>query len=59
MINSALAIPKNVYGDNIASLLHERLSTWQYKPKDLKLIIIDEISMVSSKMLKHIHERLK
>ena len=59
VINSALAIPKNVYGDHIASLPHEVLSTLRYKLKDLKLIIIDEISMVSSKMLKHIHERLK
>ena len=58
-INSALAIPKNVYGKRIASLPHERLSTLRYKLKDLKLIIIDEISIVSNKMLKHIHERLK
>ena len=57
--NSALAIPKNVYGGHIASLPHERLSTLQYKLNYLKLIIIDEISMVSNKMLKHIHERLK
>ena len=59
VINSALAIPKNVYGEHIASLPHERLSILQCKLKDLKLIIIDEISMVSNKMLKHIHERLK
>ena len=59
VINTALAIPKNVYGEHIASLPHERLSTLRYKLKDLKLIIIDEISMVSNKMLKHIHERLK
>ena len=59
VINSALAIPKNVYGDHIASLPHERLSTLRYKLKDLKLIIMDEISMVSNKMLKNIHERLK
>ena len=32
--------------------LRERLS-------ELKLIIIDEVSMVSNMMLKHIHERLK
>ena len=59
MINYALAIPKNVYGEHIASLPHERLSTLQYRLKYLKLIITDEISMVSNKMLKHIHERLK
>ena len=59
VINSTLAIPKNVYGDHIASLSHERLSTLLHKLKDLKLIIINEISMVSYKTLKHIHERLK
>ena len=59
VINSALAIPKNVYSEHIGSLPHERLSRLRYKLKDLKLIIIDEISMVSNKMLKHIHERLK
>ena len=59
VINSSLTISKNVYGDHIASLPHKRLSTLRYKLKDLKLIIMDEISMVSNKMLKHIHERLK
>ena len=58
VIHSALAIPKNVYGEHIASLSHERLSILQYKLKDLKLVFIDEISMVSNKMLKHLHERL-
>ena len=58
VINSSLAIPKNVYSEHIASLPYERLSTLRYKLKDLKLIIIDEISVVSNKMLKHIHEKL-
>ena len=55
MINSA----KNVYGEHIGSLPHERSSTLWYKLKDLKLIIKDEISVVSNKILKHNHERLK
>ena len=59
VINYALAIPKNVYGEHIASLAHKRLSTRQYKLIDLKLIIVDEMTMVSNKMLRHIHERLK
>ena len=60
VINSALAIPKDQYGEYIESLPHEKLSILRsYKLKDLKLVIIDEISIVSNKMLKHIHERLK
>ena len=59
VINSALAILKDQYGEYIGSLPHERLSILRYKLKDLKLIIMNEISMVSNKMLKHIHERLK
>ena len=59
VINSDLGIPKDVFGEHIGSLPHERLSTLRHKLSDLKLIIIDEISMVSNRMLKHIHERLK
>ena len=57
VVNSA--IPKDVFGEHIGSLPHERLSTLKHKLSDLKLIIADEIAMVSSRMLKHIHERLK
>ena len=59
VINSALAIPKRVFGEHIGSLPHERLSGLRNKLKDLKLIIIDEISTVSNQMLKNIYERLK
>ena len=59
VINSALGIPKDVFGEHIGFLPHERLSTLRHKLSDLKFIIIDEISMVSNRMLKHIHERLK
>ena len=59
VIHSSLCIPKNVCTDHIASLPHERLSTLRYELSGLKLIIIDEISMVSNRMLKYIHERLK
>ena len=40
-------------------LPHERLSTLRCKLSDLKLIIIDEISVVFNRLLKYIHERLK
>ena len=59
VIHSSLGILKNVCTEHIASLPHERLSTLRYKLSVLKLIIIDEISMVSNRMLKYIHERLK
>ena len=59
VIHSSLGIPKNVCTEHIASLPHERLSTLRYKLSGLKLIIIGEISMVSNRMLKYIHERLK
>ena len=49
---------KDVYGEHTASLPHGRLFILWYKHKDLKLVIIDEVSMVSNKMFKHIHERL-
>ena len=59
VIHSSLGIPKNVCTEHIASLPHERLSALRYKLSGLKLIIIDKISMVSNRMLKYIHERLK
>ena len=59
VINLLWGIPRNVCTEHIASLPHERLSTLRCKLSDLKLIIIDEISMVSNRMLKYIHERLK
>ena len=59
VFHSSLDIPKNVCREHIASLPSERLSTLRYKLLGLKLIIIDEISMVSNRMLKYIHERLK
>ena len=59
VIHSSLGIPKNVCTEHIASLPHERLSALRYKLSGLKLIIIDEIFMISNRMLKYTHERLK
>ena len=57
-INTALAIPKNVCGDNLGPLSDQRKSSLRCKLCGLKLIIIDEVSMISNVRLKHIHERL-
>ena len=45
-INAALAIPKNT-GDTLPAM------------SELKLLLIDEISVVSNTALHHIHQRLK
>ena len=58
VINSALAIPINIFGDSIGSLPHEKMKNLRNKLSNLKLIIIDEVSMVSNLKLKHPHERL-
>ena len=59
VINSLLGIPRNVCTEHVVPLPHERLSTLRCKLSGLKLIIIDEISMVYNRLLKYIHERLK
>ena len=57
-INTALAIPKNVHRDHVSPLSDQRRSFLREKLSQLKLIIIDEVSMVSNIRLKHIHDRL-
>ena len=58
-INSCLAISKNMFGEHEGPLSDERKSALRTKLSNLKLLVIDEVSMVSSLMLKYIHERLK
>ena len=57
-INSGLAISKHIFGEHVGPLSDERKSALRTKFKNLELLVIDEVSMVSSLMLKHIHERL-
>ena len=57
-INSALAIPREVYG-NLTPLSDQKKTLLRLSLSELKLIIIDEISMVSNNKLLHIHQRLK
>ena len=56
-INTALAIPKET-GDNLRAMSDEKKTQMRMSLADLKLIIIDEISMVANTTLLHIHQRL-
>ena len=57
-IHTALAIPKES-GDNVPPLSDQKRTQIRMSLTELKLIIIDEISMVSNTTLLHIHQRLK
>jgi ATP-dependent exoDNAse (exonuclease V) alpha subunit len=57
-INTALAIPKQT-GDNLPAMLDQKKTQLRRSLTDLKLTIIDEISMVGNTTLLHIHQKLK
>ena len=57
-INTALAIPVQT-GDNVPAMSHQKKTQIRLSLSELKLIIIDEISMVGNITLLHIHQRLK
>ena len=57
-INTAFAIPKNT-GDVIPAMSDQKRTQMRLSLSDLKLIVIDEISMVANTTLLHIHQRLK
>ena len=57
-IHTALAIPKEA-GDNLPPISVQKRTKIRMALSNLKLIIIDEISMVSNTTLLHIHQRLK
>ena len=57
-INTALSIPKET-GDNVPAMSDQKKTQLRLSLSDLKLIIIDEISMVGNTTLLHIHQRLK
>ena len=57
-INTALAIPVQT-GDNVPSMSDQKKTQMRLSLSELKLIIIDEISMVGNITLLHIHQRLK
>ena len=57
-INTGLAIPKET-GDNVPAMSDQKKTQLRLLLSDLKLKIIDEISMVGNTTLLHIHQRLK
>ncbi|XP_015764268.1 PREDICTED: ATP-dependent DNA helicase PIF1-like [Acropora digitifera] len=57
-INAALAIPVQT-GDNVPAMSDQKKTQMRLSLSELKLIIIDEISMVGNITLLHIHQRLK
>ena len=57
-INTALGIPKEA-SNNLPALVDQKRTQLRISLAELKLIIIDEISMVGNTTLLHIHQRLK
>ena len=57
-INTGLAIPKDV-GDNLPALSDQKRTQLRILLAQLKVIIIDEISMVSNTMLLNIHNCIR
>ena len=57
-VNTAVAIPKDT-GDYLPAMSDQRKTQYRLSLKDLKLVIVDEISMVGNTSLLHIHQRLK
>ena len=57
-VNTGLVIPKET-GDCLRRMSDQKKTQYRMSLKDLKLIIIDEISMIGNITLLHIHQRLK
>ena len=57
-INSALGLPGNLFENSVPALSDKRKSLLKAQLSNVKLLIIDEVSMVSNVMLLHIHNRL-
>ncbi|XP_050309271.1 uncharacterized protein LOC126745458 isoform X1 [Anthonomus grandis grandis] len=58
-LHSALSLPVNQYDDDLIPLSHETVNTIYSALCELKLIIIDEYSMVGAKMFGHVNSRLQ
>ena len=58
-LHSAFALPVTEFGGEMPNLSSDVLNTLRSKLLCLKLIIIDEISMVGSKIFSQINHRLK
>ena len=57
-VHTALNIPVGHFGKNLPSLSDKMRSTLRNRLADLKVIIIDEIPMVSNNLVYYIHLRL-
>ncbi len=57
-INTALGIPKET-GTYLPAMSDQRKTQYRLTLKEVKIIIIDEISMVGNITLLHVHQRLK
>ena len=57
-VNTGLAIPKHA-GIDLPPLPDQKKTLLRLSLSELKLLIIDEISMISNNRLLHIHQRLK
>jgi hypothetical protein len=57
-VNTGLAIPKET-GDYLRGMSDQKITQYRISLKDLKLIIIDEISMVGNITPLHVHQQLK
>ena len=57
-IHTALNIPINQFGKKLSPLSDKKRSSLRCKLSDLKVIIIDEMSMVSNDLLFHVHLHL-
>ena len=58
-LHSAFALPVTEFGGDMANLSSDVCNTLRTNLTDLKLIIIDEISMVGSRILSRVNNRLK
>lgn len=58
-INKAFAIPKYTKENELPGMSDQKRTQMRLLLSELKLIIIDEISMVANITLLHIHQRLK
>ena len=57
-INTGLTIPKEA-GDNVPAMSDQKKTQLRLLLADLKLIIVDKISMVGNTTLLHIHQKTK
>jgi DNA replication protein DnaC len=58
-LHCAFKLPPNQYGGTLARLNDDMCNSLTVKLKDLQLVIIDEVSMMSSKQLNQIDARLQ